>query len=75
MDTLKFINRHIGPRENDVPKMLETIGVQSIDELIEQTIPAHIRLKKPLDLPEGISEAEYLRHIKSIASKNKIFKN
>ncbi len=75
MDTLKFINRHIGPRDNDVPKMLETVGVNSLDELIDQTVPKHIRLEKPLNLPEGISEAEYLRHIKKIASKNKIFKN
>ena len=75
MDTTKFINRHLGPRESEIATMLETIGVNSIDELIDQTVPSHIRLKKPLDLPEGISEAEYLRHIKSIGSKNKLFKN
>ena len=75
MDTTKFINRHLGPRDNEIATMLETIGVNSIDELIDQTVPSHIRLAKPLDLPDGISEAEYLRHIKNIASKNKLFKN
>ncbi len=75
MDTTKFINRHLGPRDNEIATMLETIGVNSIDELIDQTVPSHIRLAKPLNLPNGISEAEYLRHIKNIASKNKIFKN
>ncbi len=75
MDTSQFINRHIGPRDNEISKMLEIIGVSSIDELINQTVPSHIRLQKPLNLPDGISEVEYLRHIKNIASKNKLFKN
>ena len=47
--TDKFVNRHNGPRENDVKAMLDTIGANSVDELIDQTIPAAIRLKKPLD--------------------------
>ena len=75
MDTTKFINRHLGPRDNEIATMLKTIGVNSIDELINQTVPSHIRLAKPLNLPDGISEAEYLKHIKNIASKNKLFKN
>ena len=49
MNTNKFVNRHIGISESDVPAMLEAIGVKSIDELIDQTIPANIRLKSRLN--------------------------
>jgi glycine dehydrogenase len=54
--------------------MLDKIGVVSVDELIDRTIPAAIRLKQPLRLPSGMSEYQYHRHLRSIASKNKIFK-
>ena len=74
MSTDKFVTRHIGPRESDIKKMLDEIQVASLDELIQKTVPANIRLSKPLDLPEGISEYHYFNKIKKIASKNKIFK-
>ncbi len=74
MDTNTFLSRHNGPRENEVPQMLKTIGVNSVDELIDKTIPANIRFSESLDLPDGISEYEYLKHIKAIASKNKNFR-
>jgi len=70
-----FTHRHIGPRAEDMPEMLKTIGADSLDSLIDQTVPAAIRLEKPLNLPDGISEYEYLQHIKSIASKNKVYKS
>ncbi|MEI8009883.1 MAG: aminomethyl-transferring glycine dehydrogenase [Candidatus Nitrotoga sp.] len=70
----KFVDRHNGPRESDVKAMLDKIGVVSVDELIDRTIPAAIRLKQPLRLPSGMSEYQYHRHLRSIASKNKIFK-
>ena len=70
-----FVHRHNGPRKEDLPQMLEKIGVSSIDELIDQTVPKAIRLKAPLDLPDGITEYEYLQHIKEIASKNKVYKS
>jgi glycine dehydrogenase len=69
----KFVSRHIGPREDDIKEMLKVIGVQSLDELIDQTVPANIRLKKPLDLSNGLTEREYYRKILSIAKKNKVF--
>ncbi len=72
--TDKFVNRHNGPRENDVKAMLDTIGAGSIDELIDQTIPAAIRLKKPLNLPSGMTEYQYHKHLRGVATKNKIFK-
>ena len=73
MDTNKFVNRHIGISPEDVPVMLETIGVNSLDELIDQTIPSNIRLQHPLNLPEPMTEREFAEHINELASKNEIF--
>ena len=53
--------------------MLDTIGVNSLDQLIDETVPANIRLEGPLDLPEGQSEFEYLQKLKQLASKNKVY--
>jgi glycine dehydrogenase len=69
----KFVSRHIGPREDDIQEMLKVIGVQSLDELIDQTVPANIRLEKPLNLPDGLTEREYFRKILKLAQKNKVF--
>ena len=74
MNTNSFSIRHIGPRLHEVKDMLNTIGVNSVNELIDQTIPASIRLSEELDLPEGLSEQEFLIHIKELAQKNKQFK-
>jgi glycine dehydrogenase len=71
--TDKFVNRHNGPRADDIAAMLETIGASSLDELIAQTVPATIRLKQPLNLPAGMSEFQYLKHLRAIAAKNKPF--
>lgn len=74
MNTNSFALRHIGPRESDLQEMLETIGVESLDQLIYETIPDDIRLKKDLDLPPAMSEQEYLSHNIALAAKNKVFK-
>ncbi|GAA4320963.1 aminomethyl-transferring glycine dehydrogenase [Mucilaginibacter gynuensis] len=71
----KFQNRHIAPNEADTAEMLKTIGVNSVDELIDQTVPAPIRLKAPLNLPPAKSEFDYLNTLKQTASKNKVFKS
>ena len=73
MDTTKFVNRHVGSADEEIPGMLETIGVNSLDELIDQTIPANIRLKEPLNLPEAMTEREFAEHIAELASKNEVF--
>ena len=73
MDTNKFVNRHVGIREEDIPQMLNTIGVNSLDELIDQTIPSDIRLNESLNLPEAMTEREYAEHIAELGSKNEIF--
>ena len=74
MDTNSFLLRHIGPRKEDIKDMLATIGLNSIDELVEQTIPSSIRLKEELHLGDALSEQEFLAHIKELAQKNKQFK-
>lgn len=74
MNTDSFALRHIGPRESDLPQMLKTIGVSSVDQLIYETVPDDILIKKPLNLDEALSEQEYLEHINELAGKNKVFK-
>jgi|WetSurMetagenome_2_1015567.scaffolds.fasta_scaffold00907_11 glycine dehydrogenase len=75
MSSDKFVYRHNGPRDHELPQMLDAIGVNSIDQLIEKTVPESIMLEKPLRLPEAMSEFEYLNHIKSLGKKNKMFRS
>jgi len=75
MITNNFERRHNGPKPAEVKEMLKAIGTDSLDTLIDETIPAGIRLKKELDLPKGISEYEYMQHITELARENKIFKS
>jgi len=74
MTTDSFLKRHLGPDEYDQAKMLNVIGVTSLNQLIDETIPSSIRLASDLDLPDGISEFEYLLHIRQLGKKNKLFK-
>lgn len=69
----KFVARHIGPRESEVDAMLTQIGVSSLQELINQTVPENIRLEKPLRLEDGLTERQYFRKILALAKKNKVF--
>jgi glycine dehydrogenase len=75
MHTDQFINRHNGPRQHEIDAMLKTINATSVDELINQTVPSAIRLKKPLNIAPALSEFQYHKHLKSIAKKNKVFKS
>jgi glycine dehydrogenase len=70
-----FKDRHIAPNQADTNAMLSTLGVSTIDELIEQTVPERIRLKSPMNLPVAKSEKEYLESLKQTASQNKVFKS
>ncbi|MGE5382351.1 MAG: aminomethyl-transferring glycine dehydrogenase [Omnitrophica WOR_2 bacterium] len=70
-----FINRHNGPRENEIAKMLDVVGASDLETLINETVPSAIRLPKPLNLPEGMNEWEYLSHLKELGAKNKLFKS
>ena len=71
----KFQHRHIAPNATDTTEMLHAVGVNSINELIDQTVPQKIRLKNPLNLPAAKSEFDYLNDLKQTASKNKVFKS
>ena len=71
----EFISRHVGPNEPEARSMLKTIGIGSIDELISKTVPASIRMNHELNIPSAMSEHEYLKHIKELSLKNKIFAN
>ncbi|MBX2961744.1 MAG: aminomethyl-transferring glycine dehydrogenase [Cyclobacteriaceae bacterium] len=71
----KFENRHNGPNEAQVAEMLKTVKASSVDELINQTVPANIRLKKPLNLPPAQTEQAFLKTFKALASKNKVYKS
>lgn len=68
-----FQNRHIGISEEDRLSMLNAIGVNTLDQLISQTIPADIRLSESLNLPEAMTEAQFLRHISELGSRNELF--
>ena len=68
-----LVNRHIGISEKDEAQMLHKIGVASLDELIDKTIPTNIRLKAPLALPEAMTEYEFGCHIAELAAKNKLY--
>ncbi len=71
----EFTGRHIGPNEQETKAMLKTIGVSSVDELIEKTVPASIRLQQPLKTAGPVSEFEYLTELKQTAALNKVCKS
>ena len=73
MLTNNFARRHNGPKDGDLPEMLQVVGVKNLEQLIAETLPAAIRMKK-LNLPDGINEYEYIQHLRGLAQKNKIFK-
>ena len=71
----EFAGRHIGPDESETSGMLASIGVRSLDELIDRAIPASIRSKSPLNIPDPLSEYQYLTSLREIAALNKVFKS
>jgi glycine dehydrogenase len=75
MKTDAFALRHIGPNKNDLQYILKTIDVDSIDQLISETIPSNIRLKSDLNLDPAMTEYEFANHIKKLGDKNKMFKS
>ncbi|PVV01656.1 hypothetical protein BB560_003920, partial [Smittium megazygosporum] len=71
-----FARRHLGPREAEIPEMLKTVGVSSIDEMVNKVIPSHILAKHNLIIENGgLSEQEMLSYLKSIAKQNKVYKS
>ena len=71
----KFSDRHIGPRSNDVKEMLSQVNASSIEQLINETIPAKIHLEREMSLPDALSESRFFEHMKGIAQKNKNYRS
>ncbi len=70
-----FVHRHLGPTEADIREMLATLGLQSLDALIDQTVPDDIRLRRPLALPGHRGEQDVLNELRAIAAQNRIFRS
>jgi glycine dehydrogenase len=75
MNTNLFQRRHIGPSKEEQATMLATIKAESLEQLIDETVPDNILLKEPLDLEPAMSEYQYLGHIKELSEKNKVYKS
>ncbi|MBL4605837.1 MAG: aminomethyl-transferring glycine dehydrogenase [Flavobacteriaceae bacterium] len=75
MNTYSFQRRHIGPNKNEQKQMLDAINVNSLDQLINETVPDDIRLEESLALDAPMSEYEYLNHIEEVSKKNKVFRS
>ena len=71
----KFALRHIGPNETEISKMLSTLEVDSVEELLSETLPMEIRLPQPLNLRRGISEYRFLNELRALSDENKLFEN
>ena len=74
-DPEQFQSRHIGPDDTERDAMLKVVGASSLDALIDEAVPARIRLKKPLNLPAGVPEFQYLRDLRGTAARNQVFRS
>ena len=74
-DFESFSSRHIGPDTTERDAMLKVVGAASLDALMDEAIPGRIRLSRPLALPAGQSEYEFLRGLRDIAARNQVFKS
>ena len=70
-----FVSRHIGPNDEEIARMLKAIGQPSLDTMVDAIVPASIRLKAPLALPDAVSEVDALARLKAIAAKNKVLRS
>jgi glycine dehydrogenase len=70
-----FTRRHIGSGKTEIAEMLQAVNAKSTEDLANSIVPAHIRLANKLNLPEAMSENDYLEHITAVANKNKLFKS
>lgn len=73
--TDRFEHRHIGPQDDEIAQMLQQMGYNSLDALVDKTVPAQIRMEQPLKLGQGKGEHELLKELKAIASKNQVFRS
>jgi len=75
MSVDNFADRHIGPRGNDVKEMLSLVNASSVEQLINETIPAQIHLGREMNLPDALSESRFIEHMKGVAQKNKNYRS
>src|SRR4051794_37765116 len=75
LQSAEFSHRHIGADEQETGEMLKVMGEKSVEDLIDKTVPSSIRMNHELNLPDAMSEYEYLQHIKNVSLKNKLYKN
>ena len=76
IDTVgRFAGRHVGPRDHDIESMLSSLGLSSLGELVDQTVPRSIRFEGDLDLPDAFPEHGLLRRVEEIGSKNQVFRS
>ncbi|MDC0204177.1 aminomethyl-transferring glycine dehydrogenase [Flavobacteriales bacterium] len=75
MKANKFSDRHIGPRVSDIEKMLKLVNVDSLEQLMSETIPSQIHLESEMNLPEALTESRFVEHMKQIAQKNKNYRS
>ncbi|HEV8539795.1 MAG TPA: hypothetical protein VGQ60_01415, partial [Nitrospiraceae bacterium] len=73
--TDSFVHRHIGPTEADIQEMLATLGLQSLDALVDATVPADIRMRAPLKLNPSIAEHEALARLRVLHDRNQVFRS
>ena len=77
MHTLKhpdlFADRHIGPSETELAHMLNFLGFENLEAMIQTTVPEDIRLNKSIELPDPLHEHEVIHHLKSVAERNRVF--
>ncbi len=71
----RFVHRHVGPGDDDVREMLRVAGVSSLDQLIDEAVPATIRRRDPLVTQPACTEFEYLQHMRTIASRNRVLRS
>ncbi len=71
----QFVDRHNGVSNQELPDMLRAIGVKSLDQLIDETVPDKIRLKQDMDLPQAMTEFDFLNELKQTAAKNKVYRS
>ena len=75
MSRSDFFNRHSGLDQSDINEMLSVVGADTLEDLINETIPESIRLNRDLDLPEALSESRFLEHMQGLVRKNKNYRS
>ena len=71
----RYVNRHIGPSDADIQQMLDSLGLDSLNQLVEEAVPSIIRLESELDLPDSCSESAILGELRTLAQQNQVYRS